>query len=63
MSSDESERYRKAAHAALKELDWCIDYLHGIHQKKIAAQLGKNRESIKRRMHEPTDSVPSPAKK
>jgi hypothetical protein len=60
MASDETERYRQAAHDALEQLDWCIGYLHGIHKTKISTQLAKNRSFIKRElMKQPTEPVPT----
>jgi hypothetical protein len=46
----ESVRYRQAAHLALDQLDWCINYLRRIHKTTIASQLARNRSSIRRRL-------------
>lgn len=57
MTSEEGERYRKAAEDALQQLDWCIGYLHGIKKGKISTQLARNRSYIRRELmreaHEP----------
>ena len=47
---DESARYRQAAHVALDQLDWCINYLRRIHKSTIADQLAKNRSTIGQRL-------------
>lgn len=49
---DESARYRQAAHLALDQLDWCINYLRRIHKSKIADQLARNRSAIRHRLEE-----------
>lgn len=60
MSSDNGERYRRAAEDALAQLDWCIGYLHGIRKGKISKALAKNRSYIKRDlMKEPTEPLPT----
>ena len=43
-------RYRRAAEEALDQLDWCINYLHGILKSDIANALAKNRSKIRRQM-------------
>ena len=47
---DTAARYRKAAEAALKQVDACIDYLHRIHKRELAARLERNRALIARRL-------------
>jgi hypothetical protein len=47
---DETERYRQAAEAALQQLDWCIDYLHGIRKPELSARLAQNRTQMKRQL-------------
>jgi hypothetical protein len=42
----ESERYRKAAVEALGQLEWCIEYLHGLRRSEIARTLSRNRARI-----------------
>jgi hypothetical protein len=49
-SSDETERYRRAAEDALQQLDWAIGYLHGIRKTDISKALAKNRSYIRRRL-------------
>ncbi len=46
--SEEAERYRKAAHMTLDQLDWCVEYLRSIRKTKIATQVEKNRTAIAR---------------
>jgi hypothetical protein len=48
--SDEVERYRKAAHLALDQLDWCVEYLHKLRKPTLAKQLAKNRSAIGSRL-------------
>ena len=42
----ESERYRRAALEALYQLQWCIEYLHGLRRTQIARTLSRNRTRI-----------------
>jgi hypothetical protein len=42
----EAARYREAANQALDQLQWCINYLHGIRKSQIARGLAKNRATI-----------------
>ena len=42
----ESERYRRAAREALDQLQWCIEYLHGLRRTQIARTLSRNRTRI-----------------
>ncbi len=46
--SDETARYREAAHRALEQLDWCVEYLHSIRKTQISKQIAKNRSTIAR---------------
>ena len=48
--NDETARYREAAHRALDQLDWCIEYLRSIRKTQISRQLAKNRSTIARTM-------------
>jgi hypothetical protein len=50
--SDKAGRYRDAAEAALAQLDWCINYLRDMRKKDISRMLSRNRDSIRRRLHE-----------
>ncbi len=60
MSSNDTERYRRAAEDALQQLDWTIGYLHGIRKTKISRSLARNRTSIQRNlMRQPTQELPS----
>lgn len=49
-SSDEADRYRRAAEDALQQLDWAIGYLHGIKKTEISKALAKNRSYIRRNL-------------
>jgi hypothetical protein len=44
---EEARRYRQAAEDALQQLDWCIDYLHGIRKVQISRALSQNRSYIR----------------
>jgi hypothetical protein len=46
----EIERYRKAAHTTLDQLDWCIEYLRRLGKTRISQQLAKNRSDIMARL-------------
>jgi hypothetical protein len=60
MTSDQGERYRRAAEDALQQLDWCIGYLHGIRKPRISRALAKNRSFIKRElMKQPVEPLPT----
>jgi hypothetical protein len=60
MTTDQGERYRRAAEDALQQLDWCIGYLHGIRKGKISRALAKNRSFIKRElMKQETEPLPT----
>ncbi len=62
MSSNDTERYRRAAEDALQQLDWCIGYLHGIRKTKISSALARNRRSIQHNlMGQKTEALPSEA--
>jgi hypothetical protein len=47
---DDAEMYRRAAEAALDQLEQCISYLHRIRKSRIAADLDRNRKTIRRQM-------------
>ena len=60
MTTDQGERYRRAAEDALQQLDWCIGYLHGIRKGRISKALAKNRTYIKRQlMKQETEPLPT----
>jgi hypothetical protein len=44
----EARRYRDAAVLTLDQLEWCIDYLHGIGKTSIARAVAHNRKQIMR---------------
>ena len=48
--ADETERYRKAAHLALDQLDWCVEYLRKLRKTTIAKQVVRNRSAIGSRL-------------
>jgi len=50
----DAERYRSAAQATLRQIEWCVAYLHRIRKSEIADSLDKNRRFIQDRLeHEP----------
>ena len=51
--NDETARYREAAHRALDQLDWCVEYLRSIRKTQLSRQLAKNRATIARRLSQP----------
>jgi hypothetical protein len=53
--NDETARYREAAHRALEQLDWCVEYLRRIHKTQISKQLAKNRSTIARTLAQRED--------
>ena len=42
----ELDEYKRAMEAALRQLDWCIQYLFGIQKTKAARTLERNRDFI-----------------
>ncbi|MGN6867753.1 MAG: hypothetical protein ACTHMY_05035 [Solirubrobacteraceae bacterium] len=54
-SNDETARYREAAHRALEQLDWCIEYLRTIRKTQISKRLAKNRAAIARTLAQHED--------
>jgi hypothetical protein len=50
--ADDVNRYRRAAEMTLDQLDWCISYLRSIRKKEIAKALSRNRDAIKRGLHD-----------
>ena len=59
--SDEAERYRRAAHAAIDQLDWCIEFLRRLRKTAISKQLAENRSAIAARLPPREDDRRSPA--
>ena len=47
---NEAERYRKATHMTLEQIDWCVEYLHSLRKTRISRQLAKNRSAIAARL-------------
>jgi hypothetical protein len=47
---EEAARYRRAAQLALRELEWCVEYLRRIRKFRLAEQLAKNLAAIRRRL-------------
>lgn len=56
---EETARYRRAAQLALGQLEWCVEYLRGIREPRIANQLAKNHAAISRRLHNDADGAGS----
>lgn len=48
-ANDNTNRYRKAAHLAIEQLDWVIGYLHRIRKHELARALQRNRATIVKR--------------
>lgn len=48
--NDTVGNYRKAAEAALEQLDWAINHLYRLHKHEIATVLSQNRDQIRRRL-------------
>jgi hypothetical protein len=49
--AEEAARYRAAAEQALKQIDWCVSYLHRLRKDRIADAIENNAASIRREMH------------
>jgi predicted transcriptional regulator of viral defense system len=43
-------RYRRAAEEALRQLDWCVEYLRRINKPQVATRLAKNRDYIRKNL-------------
>ena len=53
MTRDEqAERYRTAAEETLRQVDWCVQYLHRIRKRELAEAVDKNRRFIQDRLSE-----------
>jgi hypothetical protein len=50
--SDTARRYRRAAEAALEQLDWCVIYLQGARKNDLARAVSRNRDQIRQRLRE-----------
>ena len=48
----QAERYRTAAEATLRQVDWCVQYLHRIRKRELAEVIDKNRRFIQDRLSE-----------
>jgi hypothetical protein len=46
-TTQDTERYRRAAADALQQLDWCIGYLYAIRKTRISRALARNRNHIR----------------
>jgi hypothetical protein len=58
--NDEARRYRRAAEAALEQLDWCVLYLRNARKSDLARAVSRNRDHIRQRLRERTDSGTEP---
>lgn len=56
---EEAERYRKAAHMTLDQLDWCVEYLRSLRKTKISDQIARNRAAIASRLPAAGQDPPS----
>ena len=61
--SGETERYKRAAHDALKVLDWCIWYFRYENQGEIATRLERNRDYIRGRLGGDAEQTPSTSRR
>ena len=50
--TSQSDRYRTAAGATLRQVDWCIQYLHRIRKRERADAIGKDRRFTQERVSE-----------
>jgi hypothetical protein len=50
--NDKAMQYKRAAEAALDQLDWCVRYLRGARKNDVARAVARNREHILRRVRE-----------
>jgi hypothetical protein len=55
---DEAERYRRAAHMTLDQLDWCVEYLRRLGKRRISKQIAKNRSAIAGRLNPQEGDAP-----
>ena len=55
----ETERYKRAAHDALKVLDWCIWYFRYENQREIATRLERNRDYIRELLSGEAEQAPT----
>jgi hypothetical protein len=55
---DEAQRYRKAAHMTLDQLDWCAEYLRRLGKRRISKQIAGNRSAIAARLSPREDDAP-----
>jgi hypothetical protein len=49
-SHGDAARYRRAAEEALRQVDFCTEYLRSIRKKQLAAQLARNSLYIRRNL-------------
>jgi hypothetical protein len=54
-SDDEAVRYRQAAHLALDQLQWCVEYLRKIRKSRLSKEVARNRAALIRRLREIED--------
>jgi hypothetical protein len=50
VDNDKASQYKRAAEAALDQLDWCIRYLRGARKNDVARAVSRNRDHIRRRL-------------
>ena len=48
--TEEIEQYTRVADETHNQLDWCVDYLHGIRRNRSARVIQKNVGHIRRQM-------------
>jgi hypothetical protein len=49
---EEMERYRSAAESTLRQVEWCIAYLHRIRKSALAESIEMNRRAIQDRLRQ-----------
>jgi hypothetical protein len=49
-SRDDAARYRRAAEEALRQIDFCAEYLRKIHKKPLANRLARNSHYIRKNL-------------
>jgi hypothetical protein len=48
-SHNDAARYRRAAEEALRQIDFCAEYLRSIHKKPLANRLERNSHYIRKK--------------
>jgi hypothetical protein len=51
-STEEAQRYRRAAEEALHQLEFCVGLLHRLRKDSLASALARNRTTIEQRLRD-----------